>query len=56
MCWPVIRLDGRVNIDSVREFHAWIVARGGLDRGAATPAERFVDPSFAEWASAQAAH
>jgi hypothetical protein len=50
-CWPVIRGDGRVNADRIREFQAWLVTRGDLSaEGRDTP---IVDSSFTDWVARQ---
>jgi len=48
-CWPQFRNDGRMNIQSIRDFQDWAVARGYLDR--ALPEDAWMDSSFIEHAN-----
>ena len=48
-CWPQFRNDGRMNIQSIKDFQDWAVAKGYLDR--ALPEEAFMDSSFIEYAN-----
>jgi NitT/TauT family transport system substrate-binding protein len=48
-CWPQFRNDGRMNIQSIKDFQDWAVAKGYLDR--ALPEEAFMDSSFIEHAN-----
>jgi ABC-type nitrate/sulfonate/bicarbonate transport system substrate-binding protein len=43
-CWPVLRLDGRINLASLLDFQTWGVRRGHLDR--AMDAAELWDSSF----------
>lgn len=43
-CWPFMRADGRINLESLLEFQAWGVRRGHLDR--ALNAAELWDSSF----------
>ena len=49
-CWPLIRSDGHINIQSILEFQTWADEKGLLD-GIVT-VEQFWDPSFIEYALA----
>lgn len=46
MCWPALRDDGTVNMDSVLDFQAWAVARGIME--AALTADQIYDAGFLE--------
>jgi NitT/TauT family transport system substrate-binding protein len=48
-CWPALRNDGKINIESVLDFQAWAVKRGFLDKAVTT--NQFWDPSFIEYAN-----
>ena len=48
-CWPQFRNDGRMNIQSIKDFQDWAVAKGYLDR--ALPEDAFMDWSFIEHAN-----
>jgi len=43
-CWPAIRQDGRVNIESILAFQDWAVKNGLLDK--VLPSSQFWDPTF----------
>jgi NitT/TauT family transport system substrate-binding protein len=45
MCWPTLRADGSVNVESVLDFQTWAVGKGIVDKF--VPAEKFLDTSFA---------
>jgi NitT/TauT family transport system substrate-binding protein len=47
-CWPPIRSDGRINLDSVLDFQRWGLEKGLLDKQ--VPIEQFWNPSFVEHA------
>jgi len=47
-CWPPIRQDGTINVDSVLDFQSWAVANGYVDNKVTE--EQFWDPSFVEYA------
>ncbi len=49
MCWPPFREDGRVDFRGVRDFAAWAVERGLVDRK--VPEAGFWEPSFLEAAN-----
>lgn len=51
MCWPTIKADGAVNLDSVLDFQKWAQSKGLVK----TPvtAEQLYDPSFARYAAQQ---
>jgi len=49
VCWPSIRSDGRINVQSVLDFQAWAVEKGYLD--SSITEGQFWDPSFAEYAN-----
>ncbi len=48
-CWPSLRENGRINIESILDFQKWAVKKGLLDK-VVTP-EQFWDPSFVSYAS-----
>jgi NitT/TauT family transport system substrate-binding protein len=45
-CWPAVRADGAVDVESIRELAAWAVERDLLER--APDAERLVDRGLIE--------
>ncbi|MCO6453574.1 MAG: ABC transporter substrate-binding protein [Caldilineales bacterium] len=47
-CWPSIRSDGMINVDSLLEFQDWLIGKGYLDQK--VDAKDFWDPAFAEQA------
>jgi NitT/TauT family transport system substrate-binding protein len=49
-CWPTLRGDGRIDIDSILDFQRWAVERGYLDR--VLGPEEFWEPRFVESAAA----
>jgi NitT/TauT family transport system substrate-binding protein len=51
MVWPALHPDGTINVASIREGEAWFQQQGMVRQRA--DLDRFVDPSFAEWAVAQ---
>jgi NitT/TauT family transport system substrate-binding protein len=48
-CWPQFRNDGRMNIQSIKDFQNWAAAKGYLDR--ALPEDALMDFSFVEYAN-----
>jgi NitT/TauT family transport system substrate-binding protein len=50
ICWPALRADGRVNMDSVLDFQDWAVEKGIVDE--ALSAEQIYNDSFIEAANA----
>ena len=48
-CWPNIRCDGKINLNSVVDYQKW-VKKKGLSEGAVSQ-ESFWDPSFVEYAA-----
>ena len=48
-CWPNIRGDGRINVQSVLDYQAWAVEKEYLD--SPVTEEQFWDPSFVEYAN-----
>jgi hypothetical protein len=44
MCWPAIRSDGTLNVDSLLDFQQWAINKG-LQQTALTR-EQLWDPSF----------
>jgi NitT/TauT family transport system substrate-binding protein len=48
-CWPTVRSDGRISVQSVLDFQAWAVRRDLLD--SPLTEEQFWDPSFVEYAN-----
>lgn len=48
-CWPSIRSDGNINVQSVLDFQEWAVEKGYLD--SSVTEEQFWDPSFVEHAN-----
>jgi NitT/TauT family transport system substrate-binding protein len=51
MVWPALHGDGTINVASIRQAEAWFQQQGMVRQTA--DLDRFVDPSFAEWAVAQ---
>jgi len=51
-CWPNIRADGEIDVESVKAFQRWAVDHGYLE--AVVPAERFWQPRFIVAARAEA--
>jgi NitT/TauT family transport system substrate-binding protein len=49
MCWPALRADGTLNVQSVVDFQTWSVNRGVMAR--ALSVEQFWDPSFVRYAN-----
>lgn len=49
MCWPAIRSDGALNIESVLDFQSWAIEAEYLD--SEIPVEQFFDPAFLEGAT-----
>lgn len=47
-CWPSLRDDGQINVQSVLDFQAWAVEKGYLDT--VVREEQFWDSSFVEYA------
>jgi hypothetical protein len=50
MCWPTIRTDGSLNIDSILDFQTWSIEKGLAEK--ALPIEEIVDNRFVEFAAA----
>lgn len=48
-CWPPIRMDGKINIESLLDFQKWAINKKLLDKEL-TP-QQFWDPSFIEYAN-----
>lgn len=48
-CWPAIRNNGLINIESILDFQSWALKKGALDKE--IPSNQFWDPSFVEYAS-----
>jgi len=48
-CWPKVRNDGRINVQSIRDFQDWAIAKGYLDQP--VPSNLFMDTSFIEHAT-----
>ncbi len=48
-CWPSIRGDGKINIESILDFQSWALKKGFLDKE--VPPNQFWDPSFIEYAN-----
>lgn len=48
-CWPPIRGDGRINVNSVLDFQAWAIEKKFLDKNISV--DQFWDPSFVEHAN-----
>jgi NitT/TauT family transport system substrate-binding protein len=46
MCWPSIRQDGTINVQSVLDFQAWALENDYLD--STIPVEQFWEPAFVE--------
>ncbi len=51
MVWPALHGDGTINVASIRQGEEWFLKQGMVRQRA--DLDRFVDPSFAEWAVAQ---
>jgi NitT/TauT family transport system substrate-binding protein len=49
VCWPAIRDDGQINVQSVLDYQAWAVEKGYLD--SPVTEDQFWDPSFVEYAN-----
>lgn len=49
VCWPTIRNNGQINIESVMDFQKWAMKKGLLDREVSP--NHFADPSFIEYAN-----
>ncbi len=47
LCWPPIRNNGMINVESMMDFQRWATKRGYLDR--VIPPNQFWDPSFIEY-------
>jgi ABC-type nitrate/sulfonate/bicarbonate transport system substrate-binding protein len=48
-CWPSLRDDGKINIESVLDFQSWAVKKGFQDK--LVSPDQFWDPSFIEYAN-----
>jgi NitT/TauT family transport system substrate-binding protein len=48
-CWPSLRDDGSIDVQSVLDFQGWAVEKGYLDDPIAE--DQFWDPSFVEYAN-----
>jgi NitT/TauT family transport system substrate-binding protein len=48
-CWPSVRDDGRIDLESVLEYQAWLLDRGLITEMVAE--DRFWEPSFVEYAN-----
>ena len=48
-CWPAIRDNGEINVQSVLDFQAWAVEKRYLDNSVTE--NQFWDPSFVEYAN-----
>jgi NitT/TauT family transport system substrate-binding protein len=48
-CWPSVRDDGQINIQSILEFQDWAVKKGFLD--SPVKMDQFWDPGFIEHAN-----
>lgn len=53
MCWPTLREDGSLNVESVMDFQTWAVAKG-LVQTPVTP-EQLIDTTFTSAAGARLA-
>ena len=49
VCWPPLRNDGQINMQSVLEFQAWALEKGYLD--STLTEDHFWDPRFVEYAN-----
>ena len=49
MAWPLMRSDGRVALEGIREFQNWCVEKGFQDR--VVPDDTLYDPDFVEFAN-----
>jgi len=48
-CWPQVRNDGRINVQSISDFQDWAMAKGYLDQP--VPSDLFMETSFIEHAT-----
>jgi len=48
-CWPSIRNDGQINVESILDFQKWGLKRGLLDKEVLP--KQFWDPGFIEYAN-----
>jgi len=48
VCWPPVRDDGKINVQSVLDFQAWAGKKGYIDK--LVPPQQLWDSSFAEYA------
>jgi hypothetical protein len=49
VCWPALRRDGRINVDSVMDFQSWALKKKLVDTQLSK--EQFWDPSFVDYAT-----
>lgn len=49
VCWPALRSDGQIDVDSVLDFQSWALRKGLVDE--ALSEMQFWDPSFVEHAA-----
>jgi len=49
VCWPAMRNDGQIHIESVMDYQAWAMKKGFLDKEVLP--HQFWDPSFIEYAN-----
>jgi len=49
VCWPAMRNDGKIHIESVMDYQAWAMKKGFLDKEVLP--YQFWDPSFVEYAN-----
>lgn len=51
VCWPSLRGDGQINVDSVMDFQSWALERKLIESELSV--EQFWDPSFVEYANSK---
>jgi NitT/TauT family transport system substrate-binding protein len=49
VCWPAIRNNGQIHIESVMDYQAWAMKKGFLDKEVAP--NQFWDPRFIDYAN-----
>ncbi len=49
VCWPAMRNDGQIHIESVMDYQAWALKKGFLDKMVSP--NQFWDPSYIEYAN-----
>jgi len=49
ICWPEMRLDGAINLETIMDYQDWAVAQGQLEKVA--PLDALWDPRFVDFAN-----